>query len=315
MFRLLAETPPVEAPAWFWEAFVGVVVVLLVLDVLVLHRKPHEVATREAVGWTCFWIALALAFDGWIWAHYGDAPAKQFLTAFVLEKSLSVDNLFVFLLVFQYFKTPPELQHRVLFLGVLGAIVMRFLFISAGVALVSAFDWVNYVFGAFLLFTAAKLFFAGEDDGDPGDRLLVRTLRRALPFEPTYVGTKLTVKRDGRRVATMLLLVLLVIEASDVAFAVDSIPACIGVTRDRFIVFTSNVCAILGLRSIYFLLARFMGAFRYLKPGLALILAFVGVKLFGLHVDDTASLAIICGILAVATTASILRPETPPEGE
>jgi tellurite resistance protein TerC len=265
-------TQHIEVPAWFWEAFIGGVVALLLLDMVVFHRKPHEVRTREAVGWTVFWVALALAFNAWIWHAFGEKHAIDFFTAYVVEESLSVDNLFVFLLIFQYFAVPPPLQHRVLFFGILGAIVMRFVFISLGVALVTQFAWVNYLFGAFLVFTAVKLLFQKEGETDLSKHWFIRFVRRTLPFVPEYHGTQLTVKHEGRRRATMLLLVVLVIEGSDVAFAVDSIPAVIGVTQERFIVFTSNICAILGLRSIYFLLARFMGAFRYLKPGLALVL-------------------------------------------
>ena len=302
--------PPIEVPAWFWEAFIGGVVALLLLDMAVFHRKPHEVRTREAVGWTVFWISLALAFNAWIWHEFGQKQAIDFFTAYVVEESLSVDNLFVFLLIFQHFKVPPPLQHRVLFFGILGAIVMRFLFIFAGIALISAFHWVNWVFGAFLVFTALKLLLQKDGESDPSKSWYVRLLERALPFSPEYHGTNLTTRRDGRRVATMLLLVVLVIEATDVAFAVDSIPAVIGITQERFIVFTSNICAILGLRAIYFLLARFMGAFRYLKPGLALVLGFVGVKMFGLfEVSSGLSLVVIAAILGVAASASLLHPE------
>jgi tellurite resistance protein TerC len=311
MIPLLAEAAPLVVPTWFWEAFIGGVVVLLFLDAAVFHKHAHEVSTKEAVGWSVFWVALSLAFNGWVWHEFGEGPAKQFFLAFILEKSLSVDNLFVFLLVFQYFKVPAELQHRVLFLGVLGAIVMRFIFIMVGIALIQAFTWMNWVFGAFLLLTAAKMLFGGDAHKDPTQGRAVRLLQRFLPFTPEYHGTKLTVKRDdGRRVATMLLLVVLVIELTDVAFAVDSIPAVIGISTDSFIVFTSNICAILGLRSLYFVLAKFMGAFRYLQPALALILAFIGVKLMHFfHIDDTVSLAIIGGVLLIATVASLLHPK------
>jgi len=302
--------PPIEVPAWFWEAFVGGVVALLLLDLVVFHRKPHEVRTREAVGWTIFWIALALGFNAWVFHAFGARHGIDFFTAFVVEKSLSVDNLFVFLVIFQYFKVPPQLQHRVLFLGVLGAIVMRFLFVMLGIALIHRFEWVIYVFGAFLVYTALKLLLQKDDEADPSKHWIIRSVTRVVPFVPEYHGTSLTVKTDGRRRATMLLFVVLVVEASDVAFAVDSIPAVIGVTQEKFIVFTSNVCAILGLRSIYFLLARFMNAFRYLKPGLALVLGFVGLKMFNLfEVSSGNSLLIIAAILAAATVASLLHPK------
>ena len=349
MLHLLAEAaPPITVPAWFWECFIGGVVVLLLLDLLVFHRKPHQVTTREAVFWSAVWIGLALVFNAWVWWEFGPEHGKNFFVAFIVEKSLSVDNLFVFLIIFQYFRVPPELQHRVLFFGVLGAIVMRFVFVMAGIALIERFHWVNYLFGAFLVYTAIKLLFAKGDEGNPEEKWFVRAIERVVPFVPEYHGGRLTVVTDKaprhavavaqpvasgaspalegsapavvtgrpRRVGTMLLLVVLIVEATDVVFAVDSIPAVIGITTERFIVFTSNIAAILGLRAIYFLLARFMGAFRYLKPGLALILAFVGVKLFGFFdvlKDSTVSLAVICGILAVATVASILRPEKPEE--
>jgi TerC family integral membrane protein len=309
MNELADAVATLEVPTWFWEAFVAGVVGLLVLDLFVFHRRPHEVRAHEAVGWTIFWIALALLFNGWVWWEFGRRPALDFFQAYILEKALSVDNLFVFLLIFQYFKVPPELQHRVLFFGVLGAIVTRFVFISVGIALVSAFEWVMYVFGAFLLFTAVKLLFRKEADKDPSKLLVVRLVRRVVPFVPEYDGRRLTTRRDGRRVATMLLLVILVVESTDVVFAVDSIPAVIGVTREKFIVFTSNVFAILGLRSIYFLLARFMGEFRYLEPGLALVLGFIGLKMFDVfHISSEVSLAIIGGILLFATVASLLHP-------
>jgi tellurite resistance protein TerC len=335
MSWLLADAaPPITVPTWFWECFIGGVVVLLLLDLLVFHRHPHEVRTREAIFWSAVWIGLALIFNAWVWWEFGPEHGKNFFVAFVVEKSLSVDNLFVFLVIFNYFKVPPTLQHRVLFFGVLGAIVMRFVFIMAGIALIERFTWVNYVFGAFLVFTAIKLLFTKEDDVNPEHKWFVRVIERVLPFAPEYHGGRLTVRKDairvtaaseqgggaiaapkpGRRVATMLLLVVLIVEATDVAFAVDSIPAVIGITQERFIVFTSNIAAILGLRAIYFLLARFMGAFHYLKPGLALVLAFVGVKLFGFfHVldDSTVSLSVICGILTIAAVASMLRPEKP----
>lgn len=306
-----ATKPPIEVPAWFWEAFVGGVVVVLLLDLVVFHRKPHEVRTKEAVFWTIFWIGVALLFNAWVWHQFGQQHAIDFFTAFVVEKSLSVDNLFVFLVIFQYFKVPPPLQHRVLFFGVLGAIVMRFVFILVGIALIEKFEWVMYVFGAFLIYTAVKLLAQKDEHADPSKNWFVRGIQRWLPFVPEYHGSKFTVKLEsGKRVGTLLLLVVLVIEATDVAFAVDSIPAVIGITQEQFIVFTSNVCAILGLRAIYFLLARFMDSFRYLKAGLAMVLAYVGLKMFGLfHVGSAGNLAIIGGILTVATVASILHPE------
>jgi tellurite resistance protein TerC len=321
---LLAAAEPLQVPAWWWAVFMAVVVVMLVVDLLVFHRKPHEVRTREAVGWTVFWIAAALAFNAWIWWEFDrgriDADALpthhwlDFFTAYVVEKSLSVDNLFVFLVLFEYFRVPPTLQHRVLFFGILGALVLRMVFVLVGAEILHRFEWTAYLFGAFLVFTAVKLLFAKEEAPDPSRNPIARLFKRVVPFVPEYDGVRFTVVRDGRRHATMLLLVVVVVEATDVAFAVDSVPAVLAVTPDAFLAFTSNVAAILGLRAIYFLLARFMSSFRYLKPGLALILGFVGVKMFGLfEISSGLSLAVILAILVVATVASILRPEKPEE--
>jgi tellurite resistance protein TerC len=313
MLSLLAADPPppIVVPTWFWEAFIGGVVVFLILDLVVFHRRPHEVRTREAAGWTVFWIVLALVFNFWIYLAFGRRHAIDFFTAYFVEKSLSVDNLFVFLLIFDFFKVPPPLQHRVLFFGILGAIIVRLVFIVVGVELLTAFHWMNYVFGAILVITAIKLVTAKEEN-DPSKSFIVRFVKKVLPFVPEYVEGKLTVVRDGKRVATMLLFVILIVEATDIVFAVDSIPACLAITQETFIVFTSNIFAILGLRAIYFLLARFMSSFRYLKPGLALVLAFVGVKMFGFFpISSGASLGVIAAILAVATIASLMNPEKP----
>jgi tellurite resistance protein TerC len=301
--------PPIVVPTWFWEAFIGGVIVFLILDLVVFHRHPHEVRTREAAGWTVFWIAIALVFNGWIWHAFGKVHAIDFFTAYFVEKSLSVDNLFVFLLIFGFFKVPPPLQHRVLFFGIIGAIVVRLIFILVGVELLEAFHWMNYVFGAILVFTAIKLLRSSEET-DPTKGPIVRLVTRMLPFVPEYHDGRLTVVRDGKRVATLLLFVICIVEATDIVFAVDSIPACLAITKEPFIVFTSNIFAILGLRAIYFLLARFMASFRYLKPGLALVLLFVGVKMFKVvELSSGWSLAVIFAILAVATVASILFPE------
>jgi len=311
MTWLLAQAADhVETPLWFWEAFIAGVLLLLVLDLAVFHKSPHEVTSREALMWTIFWVGLAMAFNGWIWMEFGTKPALDFFTAYVVEESLSVDNLFVFILLFQFFKVPDALKHRVLFYGIVGAIVTRLVFIVVGIALIEQFHWLNWVLGAFLVFTAVRLLFAKKEEKDPSQTWIFRTVTRLLPFTPEYHEGRLTIVKDGKRVATMLLLVILVVEATDVAFAVDSIPAVIGVTRDKFIVFTSNVCAILGLRAIFFLLARFMTKFRYLEPGLALVLGFVGAKMFGVFAPSSGtSLLIIASILVVSTAASIVNPE------
>jgi tellurite resistance protein TerC len=323
MTWLLAAKPTLDVPILFWVGFMAVVVLMLVVDLVVFHRKPHEVKTREAVGWTIFWILAALAFNAWIWwefdhkhAHVSGAAGEpphaywlDFLTAYIVEKSLSVDNLFVFLVVFEYFRVPPSLQHRVLFFGILGALVLRMAFVLAGAELLTRFHWTAYVFGGFLVFTAVKLLFQKEEEPDPSKNIILRLFKKVVPCVADNHGTKLTVVHEGKRCATLLLVVIVVVEATDVVFAVDSVPAVLAVTPDPFLAFTSNVAAILGLRAIYFLLAKFMGAFRYLKPGLAFVLGFVGFKMFGfVPISSAVSLAVIGGILLVATTASILHP-------
>jgi tellurite resistance protein TerC len=308
-----------DEPVWAWVVFGAFVVAMLVLDLKVFHKKPHEVRTREALGWSIFWVALALVFNAGLWWWKGGTAATEFFVAYLLEKSLSIDNLFVFIVLFQYFAIPPLLQHRVLFLGILGAIVMRLFFIVALAEALDEWKWMMWVFGAFLVLTGAKLMFAGDGPKDPEKNIALRFTRKLMPTTHEFDGTALTVVKDGVRHATPLLLALVVIEATDVVFAIDSVPACLAVTRDRFIVFTSNIFAILGLRALYFLLARFLGSFRFLKYGLAVVLAFVGVKMIlgyyaepGTHaVPTTVSLAVIAGVLGLATAASFLFPEKP----
>ena len=322
------EIVPAEGESWlFWAGFSLFVAFLLFLDLKVFHKKAHEVKTKEALGWSIFWIALALVFNVvvyfWLDGGFGSngQKATEFLTAYLLEKSLSVDNLFVIVVLFQYFHVPGELQHRVLFFGVLGAIVLRLVFIVAGAALLAKFAWMTFVFGGFLVLTAVKLMFSGEGDKDPSKNLALRVAKKFMRFTDTYDGQNLVTYRDGVRFGTPLLLVLIVIEATDVIFAVDSVPACLAVSSDPFIVFTSNIFAILGLRALYFLLARFIGSFRFLKYGLALVLAFVGVKMVlqGMADDHKppfpiwVSLVVIAGVLAVATAASLLFPAKPEE--
>ena len=314
--------PPAEGlnatsgESWvFWLGFSLFVVLMLVLDLKVFHRHAHEVRTREALGWSVFWVALALVFNAALIPWLGAQKATEFLTAYLLEKSLSIDNLFVFVVLFSYFRVPGELQHRVLFFGVLGAIVMRLVFILVLSQALEHFHWMTYVFGGFLVVTGAKLMFSGESDADPSKNLMLRLSKRWFRFTDTYEGPTLTVVKDGVRYGTPLLLVLIVIEATDVVFAVDSVPACMAVSRDPFIVFTSNIFAILGLRALYFLLARFLGSFRFLKYGLAVILAFVGVKMIlqglDMRMETWVSLVVIAGVLAVSTAASLLFPTKP----
>jgi tellurite resistance protein TerC len=262
---------------------------MLALDLGFFQRDAHAVTMREAAAWSAVWIALALAFAAGIWKfwdvwhpdnpHRGSEKALEFITGYLVEKALSVDNLFVFLVILRYFAVPAHLQHRVLYWGILGALIMRALLIVAGAALLSAFHWMIYLFGAFLLYTAYKMFRSVEKEIDPARNPLLRLGRRFLPVVSDYGSPRFWVRREGHWHLTPLPLVLLVVESTDVVFALDSIPAIFGITKDTFIVYTSNVFAILGLRALYFLLANFLGMFRYLNVGLALVLAFVGIKM------------------------------------
>jgi tellurite resistance protein TerC len=266
---------------------------------------------RQAAAWTLVCVASAFGFAAWLGASFGGRPALEFVTGYLIEYALSVDNLFVFLLIFTYFAVPAEHQRRVLFWGILGAVLLRGLFILAGTALITRFAWTIYVFGAFLVWTGFKLLFAGDDVIEIETNPAVRIAQRFLPVTPVYHGEHFLVRIDGRRFATPLLLVLVVIDLVDVVFAVDSIPAVFGVTRDPFLVFTSNMFAILGLRALYFLIADFMGRFHYLKYGLGLVLAFVGAKMVvtpWLHVPIGVSLGVVAGLLAASVVASWLRP-------
>ena len=295
---------------WLWAGFIAFVVAMLAVDLGVFQRRAHAVSMREAGIWTAVWIALALTFAGVLYLWRGRVPALEYLTGYVIEKALSVDNLFVFVLVFNMFAVPAAYQHRVLFWGVLGALVMRGIFIAAGTALLSQFHWVMYLFGAFLLITGARLAFGGETEVKPDKNPLVRLFRRIMPVTDGYAGEHFFVRRAGTLMATPLLLVLLVVESTDLLFATDSIPAVLAVTRDPFLVFTSNAFAILGLRALYFLLAGAVARFIYLKPALAVILSFVGAKMLvsGFYeIPIEASLAVILGMLAVAVVASLLR--------
>ncbi|MBI4523737.1 MAG: TerC family protein [Deltaproteobacteria bacterium] len=285
---------------------------MLALDLAVFHRKAHAVSLREAFVWSIVWIGLAVIFNLGIYYFWGPDKALEFLVGYLIEKSLSVDNLFVFLVIFSYFAVPAMYQHRVLFWGILGALVMRAIFIAVGAALLNAFHWMIYVFGGFLIITAIKLLFAGHEKIKPEKNPAVRLARRLLPITKEYNGQSFFVRINGRLWATPLLLVLLVVETTDVIFAVDSIPAIFAVTMDPFIVYTSNVFAILGLRALYFLLAGIMDMFRYLKVGLSFVLCFVGVKMMiadFYKIPIGVSLGGVAGILALAVVASLLvRP-------
>lgn len=264
----------------FWLAFAAMVGGALALDLGVFHRKTHVVSVREALIWSAVWVALALVFNAAIWHWRGEQAGMEFLTGYLIEKSLSLDNIFVFVLIFSAFAVPAELQHRVLFWGVLGAIALRAVMIGAGAALVAEFHWILYIFGAFLVLTGIKMLFAGEGHSDPAQNPLVRWVKRHIPVTDRYHGERFLIRlEDGRRMATPLLLALVTVEAADVIFAVDSIPAIFAVTTDPFIVFTSNIFAIMGLRSLYFALAGIVPRFVYLKHGLSLVLVVIGAKM------------------------------------
>jgi len=283
---------------------------MLVLDLGVFHRRAHTVKFREAVAWSVAWIALAAAFAVVIFFWHGRTPALEFVTGYVIELSLSVDNLFVFLLIFRFFQVPPVHQHKVLFWGILGALVMRAIFIAAGVGLIQRFHWVIYVFGAFLVYSGIKLFLQKETEIHPEKNPMLRLFRRWVPVTKDYVGNKFFVRNPGLY-ATPLFVVLLVVETTDLLFAVDSIPAILAITRDAFIVYTSNVFAILGLRSMYFALAGMMEMFRYLHYGLSVVLMFVGAKMLLSHyVEIPTHLALmgVAGVLVISVVASMANP-------
>jgi tellurite resistance protein TerC len=308
----------VDVPVWAWAAFAVFVTAALLLD-LFKHRDAHVIEFREALRWSAFWLALGFGFAGLMFLAYGGTAGAEYTSAYLLEKSLAVDNLFVFALIFAYFKVPAQYQHRVLFLGVLGALVMRAIFLAAGVAVVGTFKWVLFVFGAFLLYTAVKMWRDdGEPDVDPGASLPVRLLRKVLPVSDDYDGQKLLTRRNGILMATPLMAVLVSIETADLVFAVDSVPAVLAVSDELFIVYTSNAMAILGLRALYFCLSGLLTRFHYLGTGLSLILGFIGVKMLlqALHayVDGVptipigASLGVIVLVLGGSILASLKWP-------
>jgi tellurite resistance protein TerC len=292
---------------FIWIGFNLFVLALLAIDLGVFHRKAHSVSIKEATAWSIVWVSLAMIFNLGIYFTWGEEKALEFFTGYVIEKSLSVDNLFVFLMIFQYFSTPAEYQHRVLFWGILGALVLRAIFIAAGSALLTQFHWMIYVFGAFLVFTGIKMFLQGDEKLEPNRNPAVRLFERWVPMTREYHGQRFMIRTNGQTRATLLLLVLIVIETTDVIFAVDSIPAIFAVTQDSFIVYTSNVFAILGLRALYFMLAGVMQMFVYLKFGLSLVLCFVGAKMLLSEIYKIpigASLAVIGTVLLLSIVAS-----------
>ncbi|MBI1852896.1 MAG: TerC family protein [Planctomycetes bacterium] len=300
----------------FWAAFITIVVALLVVDLGIFHRRAHVVRIREAALGCAVWVSLALAFDLWVAREFGKDKALEFLTGYVIEYALSIDNIFVFIIIFSYFSVPHQLHHRVLFWGILGAIVLRATFILAGTAILHQFVWVFYVFGAFLVFTGVKLLLAKHEEVHPERNPALRLFRRFVPLHSDYDGQRFVTVQAGRRLATPLLLVLVVVEASDVLFAVDSIPAIFAITTDSFIVFTSNIFAILGLRALYFVVSGMMNRFQHLKIGLGLVLAFVGGKMLVVdfvRVSIGISLAIVGALIVGSVVASfVLRPDEPP---
>ncbi|MEX0677317.1 MAG: TerC family protein [Pirellulales bacterium] len=324
---LLAEIPSgaaagAEVALWHWLAFGVFVVILLVLDLFVFHRKSREPTLRESATWTLIWAALALGFNGLVWAWRGSHIGIQFLTGYLVEWSLSMDNVFVFAVIFSFFGVPLRYQYRVLFWGILGAIVMRLTFILAGAALLERFAWVMPCFGLFLMYTAVKLVGHKGAEVNPEKNLLMRVARRLFPVARENHGQRFFALEAGRFCITPLFLVLLVVESTDVLFAVDSVPAIFGITQDKFTVFTSNIFAILGLRALYFLLAGVMGLFRYLDYGLAAVLAFVGIKMIGEYwlghhlFEPAVALVIIVALLGISIVASIIAnrkvPAAPP---
>jgi tellurite resistance protein TerC len=300
--------------SWEWVAFGAFVLVMLALDLGVFHRKDHVVRPREALAWSAVWVALALAFGGYVWARHGSTPGLEYLAGYVIEKSLSVDNIFVFVVIFGALGIPPLYQHRILFWGFLSALVLRGAMILGGAALLHRFHWVIYVFGAFLVLTGVKLLLANGAASHPEKSGLFRLLRRVVPASARLDGNRFFTVENGKRVATPLFFALAMIEITDVVFAVDSIPAIFAVTQEPFIVFTSNVFAVLGLRSLYFLLAGFVERFTYLKPSLAFVLVFVGAKM-GLvdvvKIPPALSLGVIVAILATGVAASVARARRP----
>ena len=297
-----------EVPIWAWFAVLAVIVVMLVID-LVAHRSAHEIGLREAAGWSVFWVLSGVAFGVIIWSLYGAEFGQQYFAGFVIEKSLAVDNVFVWAIIFASFGVPARYQHRVLFLGVLGALVFRGIFIALGAALLESFAWVLYVFAALLVITGIQMLRHRNDHGDPANSRVLRVFRRFVPMTDVFHGQKLVTRVGGALVATPLLAVLVLIEVTDIVFAVDSIPAIFAVTSEPFLVFTANAFAILGLRAMYFLLADLVHRVVYLKIGLAAILIWVGVKM-ALHdvwkVPTAISLGVIVGILAVTVIASLI---------
>lgn len=294
----------------FWGAFLAGVVVLLALDLGVIHRAARVESLRQALLWSVAWVVVSVAFGIWVYLRLGRQAGLEFFAGYLIEKALSVDNIFVFVLIFSYFAVPAKLHHKVLFWGILGALAMRAGFIVAGTALIRAFHWVIYVFGALLVFSGFKILTQGDKKVEPQRNPLVRWLRRFLPMSRDYAGGRFFLRQGNGIVATPLVLVLVTVETTDIVFAVDSIPAIFGVTTDPFIVYTSNVCAILGLRALYFVLAAVIDRFVYLGPGLGVVLMFIGAKMLlsgTVPIGIEVSLFVVAAILAIAIALSLVK--------
>jgi tellurite resistance protein TerC len=305
----------VDVPTWAWIAFIAFILAMLCID-LFLHRDHHAVTVREAAIWSMVWVAMGTSFGGVIWWLEGSTLATEYITGYLIEKSLSVDNIFVFALIFSYFAVPLRYQHNVLFWGIFGALVFRAIFIFGGIALLEQFHWMIYVLGAFLIATGIRMFFHEDEDIHPEKNPVLKALRRFAPISNNYDEVKFLTVENGRRMVTPLLAVLVVVETTDIIFAVDSIPAILAITQDQFLVFSSNAFAILGLRALYFLLAGVMDRFIYLKAGLATVLIYVGVKMLlgSIHIEIPTVLSL--GVIAVTLTVAIvvsLRATTPEE--
>src|ERR1051326_4390880 len=305
----------VGSSTWLWLGFSIFIVTMLSLDLGLFNRKAHTIRYREAWIWSGVWVTLAMIFAALVFHYQGSVRGLEFLTGYVIELSLSVDNLFVFLLIFSYFKVPAKFQHRVLFWGVMGALIMRLTMIFVGAALINRFQWIIYIFGAFLVYTGIKMFRHEEVDIQPDQNIAVRMLTKVLPITRHYEDEKFFTRTNGKRAGTLLLLVLMVVEVTDLVFAVDSVPAIFAITTNTFIVYTSNVFAILGLRSMYFLLAGVVEKFRYLRTGLAIVLTFIGLKMLvvaiGYHIPIWFSLGFVALVLLGSVAASLALPGQP----
>jgi tellurite resistance protein TerC len=307
---------------WLWVGFNLFVLAMLAIDLGVFHRKAHAVSIREAATWSAVWVALSLIFNYGVYHFLGAQRGLEFLTGYLIEKALSVDNIFVFVLLFSYFRVPAKYQHRILFWGIIGALIMRGAMIGAGAILISRFHWIIYVFGAFLVITGIRMAFHDDEDIEPESNPVLKLVRRTMPVTNIYHGQKFFVREERRgkmkMVATPLFVVLVLVETTDLIFAVDSIPAIFAVTTDAFIVYSSNVCAILGLRALYFLLAGIIHKFHFLKLGLSVVLVFVGTKMLiteWYKIPVVVSLIVVAAILTVATVASLIFPKKSDEGE